>query len=141
MCKCDVPRNANGWPTVGPEHFTERQLRLEAESWRPSAMSTSSVTVSYAEWEKYATELHRRGFIKEVDVKMALVEAPKTEEPPVVEATPPVSFWKGFWSSLGWSSEPRIEQDGSHSGASSTGATRNLRRTAVNTAVFVATRF
>ena len=78
MCSCDIPRNANGWPTVEPEFFTERQLRKEGESWRKTALETYKGTVGYEEWEKYARELHVRGFIELVDPRVPLLENDKT---------------------------------------------------------------
>lgn len=69
----DVPRDANNWPTVEPKFFTEAQLRREGEKWRPAAKDTSSGTVSFSCWNKYATELCSRGFIKEVDIRRNLL--------------------------------------------------------------------
>lgn len=78
MCNCDVPRNANGWPSVGPEFFTEAQLRKEGEQWRNTALKTYPGTVGYREWEKYAQELHRRGFIELVDPRVPLLANDRT---------------------------------------------------------------
>jgi hypothetical protein len=77
MCNCDVPRNANGWPTVGPEFFTEAQLRKEAEKWRGGGAIPKGI-VAYDQWELYATELHRRGFIEIVDPRVPLLANDKT---------------------------------------------------------------
>ena len=73
MCDCDVPRNAMGWPTVGPEHFNERQLRKEGERWREAALDSWPGIVGYDEWKKYADELHRRGFVELVDPRVPLL--------------------------------------------------------------------
>ena len=61
----DVPRTAKGWPTVGPEHFTLEQLVYEAQQWVGGHPNTCKEN----QWNKYTTELVRRGFIDEVDVK------------------------------------------------------------------------
>ncbi|MCS4090242.1 hypothetical protein [Rhizobium sp. BK176] len=77
MCNCDVPRNAMGWPTVGPEFFNETQLRKEAEKWRGGGKIMPSIT-AYQEWERYATELHRRGFVEIVDPRVPLLASDET---------------------------------------------------------------
>jgi hypothetical protein len=72
MCSCDVPRDAQGWPTVGPEFFTEAQLRREGERWRGGG-AIQIGTIAYEKWELYATELHRRGFVETVDLAASLL--------------------------------------------------------------------
>jgi hypothetical protein len=64
----DVPRNANGWPTIEPNFFTLDQLLLEAEKWR-SCANNEARTVGKSHWHKYTDELINRGFMDEVDVR------------------------------------------------------------------------
>lgn len=63
----DVPRSANGWPTIEPNAFTLEQLLVEAEKWRNSGDHPD--TVGQKEWRKYTKELVRRGFLDEVEVR------------------------------------------------------------------------
>jgi len=73
----DVPRNANGWPTVAPNFFTMEQLIREAESWRSCANNMAG-TVGKDKWLKYTGELVSRGFIDEVDVRAWVRRGPPT---------------------------------------------------------------
>lgn len=64
-CEHEVPRNANGWPTVEPKFFTETQLRMELKRWagcKDDLAGDGSRTVGHAEYDMYAAELLRRGF-------------------------------------------------------------------------------
>lgn len=61
----DVPRNSNGWPTVEPCYFTLPQLIREARKWiKPD----ESGTVISGMWNKYSSELVRRGFSTQVEI-------------------------------------------------------------------------
>jgi hypothetical protein len=64
----DVPRTANGWPTIEPKFFTLDQLLLEAENWRNCGDSYN--TVGQSKWRLYTEELVNRGFMDESDVKI-----------------------------------------------------------------------
>ncbi len=70
-CNCDVPRNANGWPTVEPKHFNLRQLIAEAKKWRGTMHDGN--TVGASEWEKYATELYNRLYISKVQLEAGML--------------------------------------------------------------------
>ena len=63
----DVPRNANGWPTIEPKFFTLDQLLIEAENWRN--VGDHPNTVGQGKWKLYTQELMDRGFMDETDVK------------------------------------------------------------------------
>lgn len=70
----DVPRDVNGWPTIDPKFFTEKQLRIEAENWRSTASQAEHEnTVACTEWVKYSGELVRRGFIKTARLSEKLI--------------------------------------------------------------------
>ncbi len=64
----DIPRTANGWPTVEPNFFTMEQLLEEADNWR-SCSGNADTTVGKKNWNKYTGELISRGFIDASDVR------------------------------------------------------------------------
>lgn len=73
----DVPRDSNGWPTVGPNFFTLEQLIAEAESWRSGA-NNGPGTMGSDKWKLYTGEIVSRGFLDEVDVRAWVRRGPPT---------------------------------------------------------------
>ena len=63
----DVPRSANGWPTIDPAQFTDLQLIREAYSWYSTAKRSLGNTVGSGQWDKYTAELVKRGVMSEDD--------------------------------------------------------------------------
>lgn len=66
-----IPRNANGWPTIPPSHFTYLELIAEARAWKGCAHDHN--TVGRAEWDKYTDELERRLFMTRVQREEAVL--------------------------------------------------------------------
>lgn len=75
----DVPRNAHGWPTIPPSHFTLPQLIREARKWQGG----NPGTVGGEQWDLYTNELLNRGFSTKVEIQERILpdEVTRRQQP------------------------------------------------------------